>query len=492
MKRILLTFSLVVTLSLLVAQTQELPDITITGESSFKPYLYKRSLLFSPELNMGDSLPAFVPPGVPLQEKPKPLPAMKHRSYLQFEGNMDFGLNSFVSYYPDSSILNAFTYKLDMRSPLSEMLSVRNNLFMGTQINADFPLSFRFQNVSSQADSFANTVLDFTFSHHRQDLALGEVLVKDLSAKLGYSYLYQKNLKNPYKCNYLDVYLAARLEEDWLSWKTKLLVQSGDAGIQIAPVYNGEFMEILNPGLHFMADAYNIVPSLEFLYRNPITGWGVLSIGNYPILEGNEYLSFLEATPWISFSDAHKLKKIPLNLKADIEYLYPQKLNFSLARLNLQNNMRYEIDSPILISTDNYRIPTLRYTDVFSDITTIEAFFKLVNLNMHQGLELEFAYLPEKDYARAPYRPVLNMDSRFVYCYNDWTFNLDILQHYFTIDHKGNDLPEAIIMNIGAEYHKDNSAVYAQLANLFNRKEWVFSEQPGKGRNLYLGLKHRF
>jgi outer membrane receptor protein involved in Fe transport len=53
-------------------------------------------------------------------------------------------------------------------------------------------------------------------------------------------------------------------------------------------------------------------------------------------------------------------------------------------------------------------------------------------------------------------------------------------------------MPEAIILNVGAEYHKDNSAVYAQLANLFNRKEWVFSEQPGKGRNFYIGLKHRF
>ena len=115
MKRTLLIITLALTLSLLFSQTQELPDLTVSGESSFKPFLYKRSLLFSPELNMGDSLPAFVPPGVPLTEKPKPLSSMKHRSYLQFEGNMDFGVNSFISYYPDSSILNALTYTLDMR-----------------------------------------------------------------------------------------------------------------------------------------------------------------------------------------------------------------------------------------------------------------------------------------------------------------------------------------------------------------------------------------
>lgn len=192
MKRTLLILTLALTLTLLFSQTQELPDLTVSGESSFKPFLYKRSLLFSPELNMGDSLPAFVPPGVPLQEKPKPIPAMQHRSYLQFEGNMDFGLNSFISYYPDSFILNALTYTLDMRSPISELLSVHNNLFLGTELSSHFPLSFRFQNVSSQADDFDNTVLDFNFSHHRPDLTIGNVSFKDISAQLGYNYIYQK------------------------------------------------------------------------------------------------------------------------------------------------------------------------------------------------------------------------------------------------------------------------------------------------------------
>ena len=492
MKRTLLIITLALTLSLLFSQTQELPDLTVSGESSFKPFLYKRSLLFSPELNMGDSLPAFVPPGVPLTEKPKPLSSMKHRSYLQFEGNMDFGVNSFISYYPDSSILNALTYTLDMRSPISEMLSVHNNLFLGTEFSANFPFSLRFQNVSSQADDFDNTVLDFTFSHHRSDLTVGSVSFKDISAQLGYNYLYQKNLKKPYKCNYLNVYLASCLEEEILNWKTKFMVKSGDFGIQIAPVYNGDIMDFSQPGIHLLADAYTIVPSLEFLYRYPITGWGVLSLSNEPLLEGNDYLSFLEATPWISFSDAHKLKKTPLNFNAGVEYLYPQKINFSLNRINIKNNLRYEIDSPVFISTSNYRIPTLRYTDVFSNLTSVEAFFKLDKLIMHQGLELELPYLTESDFTRAPYRPLLNLDSRFSYKYRDWFFNLDILQHYFSKDHCGRNLPEAIIFNLGAEYHKDNSAVYAQLANLFNRKEWVFSEQPGKGRNLYIGLKHRF
>ena len=101
------------------------------------------------------------------------------------------------------------------------------------------------------------------------------------------------------------------------------MVKSGDFGIQIANVYNGDIMDISKPGIHLLVDAYTIVPSLEFLYRYPITGWGVLSLSNVPLLEGNDYLSFLEATPWISFSDAQKLKKTPLNFMQVLN-LYPQ------------------------------------------------------------------------------------------------------------------------------------------------------------------------
>ncbi len=43
---------------------------------------------------------------------------------------------------------------------------------------------------------------------------------------------------------------------------------------------------------------------------------------------------------------------------------------------------------------------------------------------MHQGLELELAYLTESDYTRVPYRPLLNLDSRFAYGYGNWYFNL--------------------------------------------------------------------
>ena len=492
MKHFFLTLALVLTLPFLIAQTQELPDLTISSEGSFKPYLHKHSLLFYHSPDMGDSLPAFIPPAVPANGKRSESYTMQHRCYLQFEGNVDYGFNSFISYYPTSEVLNTLTYTLDMRSPVSELLSVHNKLFLGTEFSSELPLSFRFQNVSSHADDFDNTLLDFTISHHRPVVPLGEVSLKDISAQLGYSYLYQKNLGSTYKGNYLNLYLSSCLEVDPVNIQAKFLTREGDVGFQLATSAKDEYMDISRLGMHILTDAYSFIPSVEFLYRSPVQGLGVISIANEPLLESNKYLSFMEENPWIAFSDDHRLKKIPLNFKVGLEYFYPEKVNFALAYLNLNNNSRYEVDSPVLINSINYDIPTVCYTDIFSNLTKIEAFFKLDEVNIHQGLELNLSYLSEDDYRRAPYRSLLNLDSRFSYSFNKWFFNLDILQKYFTVNHLGNDLPEAIIFNVGTEYHKANSAVYIELANLFNRKQYVFSELPAKGRNLYLGLKHRF
>lgn len=492
MKRSIFTIALLIILEVLTAQVQEQPELLVTGENSFKPYLYRRSLLFSPLPDMGDSLPAFVPYVSPEPEKQTEVQTIKHRCYMQFEGNVDYGFNSFISYYPSSSLINALTNTLDMRSPIPELLSIHNNLFLGALINPEFPLSLRIQNVSSQGDDYDNTMMDFNISYYRPYFELSETNFKDISAQLSYSYLYQKIAEVPYKRNYLNLYLASSMEIEPWDIKAKLLTKEGDAGIQIASLYQDEFKRFPKVGINLTADAYNVIPSIEFLYRYPVNGFGVFSLANEPLLESNDYLSFLEASPWIAFSDAHKLKKVPLNLITSLDYLYPEKLNFSLARLNLQNKLLYEVDSPVLINSVVYRIPSVRYTDIFSNQTTLDAFFKLDKLNMHQDIELDLAYLSKDNYERVPYRSLLNLDSRFSYNYDDWFFNLDILQHYFTKDHLGNDLPEAFVLNIGAEYNRDDSAIYVQLANLFNRKQWVFSEQPGRGRNFYLGVKHRF
>ncbi|MDY0151602.1 MAG: hypothetical protein RBS43_04960 [Candidatus Cloacimonas sp.] len=492
MKQRLVIFSLVLFLGSLFAQTQTLPDMKISGESGIKAYLYKRSLMFSAVAALGDSLPAFVPSGKQFEVQAKASPYMKHRSYVQFEGNTDFGLNSFISFYPKDIPLFSVSHLLELRAPESDLISIRNNLFISGELSSSLPLSFRFDQASAAADSFKTAIIDLSLAHHRFQQDFGVYQIQDLNLQFGYTHLAQDNLLEAYKRDYFDGYYSGIINSTQINAKTKLLVQAGEAGIQIAPLINWQPYGITRLRPHIIADAYRFVPSLEFQYRKPLSGGNVLTIGNEPLLDLNKFTSLLEYTPWIYFSDAHKLQKTPLNLKTELELIHPLSNNFSLSRLNICNTNLYQIHSPLMASGTNYGVAGIDFTEILTTKTDVDAFFKIGDLALHQSIGVELAYLPRDSYRRAPYRSAFNLDSRLLYPYRDWLFNLDLIQDYLTVDHLGNDLPEAIILNLGAEYRKDNTAVYGQLSNLFNQKQWFFNEQPAQGRRMYLGLKHRF
>lgn len=492
MKRLSLISLILVLLGSLAAQTQTLPDMKISGESGVKAYLYKRGLLFSPLDAFGDSLPAFVPRGA----KPAPtrqlVPVMKHRSYLQLEGNTDFGLNSFISYYPKDLPLQSVSHFMELRAPESDLSSLRNNLFLGGELSPTLPLAFRLDQASATADSFSTANLDVSLAHYRLKQDFGSLTLHDLSLQLTYNYLNQELKGLSFRRDYYDLYYAGRVKSNWLDAKTKLLSQAGEAGLQIAPLLNWEPLGFSQVRTHILADAYSFIPSVEFCYRKPLTSGGLFTLANEPLLESNRFSRLLEKSPWIQFSDAHKLQKTPLNLKADLELIHPLSQDFSLTRLNLSCAMRYDHHSPILGSSLQPDVAALYFTDVAAVTSKVESFFRLGVLALHQGLKIDLAYLPRDSYYRAPYRPAFSLNTHLNYPYLNWRFGCDLVQDYFAKDHTGRNLPEAVVLNLGAEYLKGDSALYCQAANLFNRKQWIYSQQPASGRTLFLGLKHRF
>ena len=489
-----LSFPILLLLSLygvLFAQTQSLPDINVSGESEIKAFLYKRTLLFSPLGVEVDSLPDFLPGG-PLQEGASAAKKMKHRGYLQLEANTGFGANSYLSFYPGSSALHSVTHQLEMRSPESDMFAIKNNLYLGGDISKTIPLSLKLEFASAKADSFANDFLGLTLSSNRANLAWGEMEINKLSLSLQFSKLNQKNLLSAYNPFFIDFQTAGFLEKEWWNLKFKYLVDSGEGGILLAPRINSEPFGISQIRPHLIADAHSFIPSLGFSYRNPLSNGGVFCLENDPLIEGNGISKMLETTPWMAFSNRNRLQKTPLNLKLGWEFIHPRAEDFSLSRFNFDNTLRYDVHSPILISSDNYGIAAISYNEVVSNISEAGAFFRMGNLMLHQEMQFQLAYLPLKQYIRAPYRPALIFQTSAYYPYLDWLFSFAIFQNYFTTDHTGDHLPEAVVCNLGTEYRKGDSSLYCQLSNVLNQKMWRFSEQPPEKFNLYLGLKHRF
>jgi len=492
MKKLLSFFTLSLLFSWLAAQTQTLPDLKVSGESGIKAYLYKRSLLFSPLLGYADSLPAFVPNGTAREELSPRAEKVKHQSYLQLEGNTVFGVNGFFSYYPQSVYLNGLSYHLQLTSPETSRISSQNNLYLGTQFSADLPLSLKLGYYSSEADAFNSRNLDISLAHYHKAITLAALDLENTNLQLGYDMLNQKNLATDFKTNYLNGYFSTQALASKLDLKLKLYYQAGEGAVDLAPAIPWEPLDFSNIRVHFLADAYNFIPSVEFSYRNPISNGGVFSCGNYPKFTENSFSSQLEDNPWLSLNNSYKLQKSPLNLVTQLEYLYSQNSDFSLSRLVLSDNLKYDLHVPILASGINYGIAEPVYTDIFSNSLQVEAFFRMGEFRLHQSCDFNLAYLSGQNMVRAPYQPAMKIDSRFYYPLKNWLMGTDILQHYFTLDHLGNHLPETISINLDTEYRQGNSAVYAQVENLLNRKIWVFSELPPQRITFYLGAKHRF
>ncbi len=493
MKKIL-WFSLISFLSSFVcAQTQELPDMRIIGESGVKAYLYKRALLFSPVYGVGDSLPAFVPNGILRPATTADRKEMKHRGYLQLEANSIFGASSYISVYPNSDHFTGVSHHLQLDSPDSSWMSLQNNLFVGMKPTDEIPLSLRFVQQSATAPSFNSQNFDLSLAHYRPQWFLSEnTRISDLNLLFGYTSLRQKKLGTETLLQFPAYHASGQFGSKWLNVKLKVLGSAGETGFQLAPGLGMAPFDIQNLRIHVLADAYHLVPSVEFSYRDPLANGGVFSLSNTPIIQNNSFSGQLEENSWQSFDFQHRLQKVPLNLTAGLEFVFPRQNNFSLSRLQLFNNLRYELSSPIMDSSQVLGVAQPQYRDFVSNVATVQGFFRMGDFLLHQSVDMELAYLNDNDYSRVPYKPALMILSRFSYPYLNWLFGFDMDQRYFCIDHNGGDLSEFIGINLRAEYRKGNSALYGQLENILNQKCWVFSELKPQRFALYLGMKHRF
>jgi hypothetical protein len=195
MKKLLWLLAIGTICGVFQAQTQELPDMRIIGESGVKAYLYKRALLFSPVYGVIDKLPAFLPSGV-LRPIPKsPNKEMKHRSYLQLEVNSGLGASSYLSLYPKSDHFTGVSHHLQLKSPDSRWTSLQNNLFVGMKPIRELPLSLRVVQQSATSPGFNSQNVDVSMAHYRPQWQLSEnTKISDMNLQIGYSAYYKSKL----------------------------------------------------------------------------------------------------------------------------------------------------------------------------------------------------------------------------------------------------------------------------------------------------------
>jgi hypothetical protein len=477
---------------MLQAQTQTLPDIRVIGNSDLKTYLYKRSLLFSPLTNSTDSLPVFIPMGLRDSTDVKKATPKPRLGYLQFEANAGFGLNSYFSFYPRDSGFHNISHHMNLRAPEVNLLSFQNHLVIGGDMIPQLPVVFKFDHANTKAKDYKGSYFETELTHHRATLDLDFVQLNELLLSFGFTNLRQKIRFDNYNRDYIDFHTRARILRSNLDIKTNVICQAGEVGVGLAPLINWEPGSFSQIRFHILADAYRVIPSLEFNVRHQLSDSGVISISNTPLIESHSFTSLLEGSQWIQFSDAHKLQKSPINLNTSLDYRFPLTSSFSLNKMSISNKTMYDVHSPVLATGATYGVPLVQFVDVASSQTSFLAFFKMRDFSLLQELCVDLAYLPNQSMHRVGYRPILKLETNLDYYANDWVFSIDVIQDYFTKDHTGRNLSESINGNLGVEYRKGDSSLYAIAANIFNHRQWAFSEHPSYKRNIFMGAKHRF
>lgn len=491
MRRLVCLVLLITTAYMLQAQTQNLPDIKVTGQSDLRAQLFKRVAVLNPMISKGDSLPSFVPSQSYEGRGSKNNSTSKVTGIAQLEINAAFGINSFVSLFPKESDLHSVTHMMRFEAPRTNTISIQNHVSIGGELLPAFPVNMKFDQASVKTQDFKANHFQTKASHHRSRIGIASVALNDFQAQVGISNIRQTVASRDFDRDYIDIYCSSRIEVEDFDSKLLIVSQANSPGIQIAPKLSWETDDVKDIRIHLLADEYRVIPSFEFKYKSPLFDKAYINISNTPKLVANDFASILEKSPWTQFDTNHKLEKIPLNLNAAVEYWYPQTPKFSMRSLRIDNNTSYAVHKPVLAGSGKYGVAALDFNDVIANTSSMEATFWMDGFLLTQSLEFSFAYLASESMRREPYLPILCMNTRGSYSSNAWNYLIEIKQEYFSKDHLGNNQPEAVIGNIGIEYKNNNSVIYAQLSNVFNHRQWSFSEHPSKKRNIYLGLKHR-
>jgi len=474
------------------AQIQDLPDLQVSGEADVRSFLNKRALLFAPLSSEPESLAAYLPQSL-WQDVPTPkVKAAFPRSYLQLEANTGLGVVSYFNHHSASSSLQSLSHQLDLWNPNDSLLAFQTRFRAGVDIADRFPITLDAVWHNNTAPDYRVSSLSFLAAHFRPELQLARVKLQNYNLQISGEYLRQRELPFHYHAQSVNIQAAGIASSGVMDLKHLLLLSGGKVGGMALPGINWHPWGIISLRPGFVADQYAIAPTLDFLYRTTLSEGLSLKVENKPTINANKPNDILVDTPWVDLSGKYRLSPVPLNLSCIAEMVHFPGYRLPLGRIVLENNLAYTINALRLDTGIKEGIPLLVYNDLIQNSTTASAMLRIGDLTVHQELAVNLAYLPEKHYQRAAYQPLLKVTTQADYSLGHYLLHANLLQSYFSKDHKGADLPEAVICDLAAEYLLGDKSLYVNLSNLFDLPVITYTQYPTRGRALFLGLKYRF
>lgn len=475
----------------LSAQTQKLPPVEISSDVTPKAPLIKKPLLLNFEVPE-DSIPFYLPRVYTAKYM---LPEIADKELQPLSLNL--GMKSDYSAYFDAFLFthNSLIPYLDFNSNF--YIPGTNRLLKTLQVNTlldvhPFPESVHnlfYQDTSS--DSFSSSLISYNLFVPANDIVYGKISLHQLQTWINVENINQKDNQDTRD----DFSLGIRHSNDFSyknnTFSNSFLFQDSALGINVQ--YHLNFIPEKYPEIEagLMTDFNHLLPSVN-LHKRWILGPGKqLELANNAEIKSFSLKKLKSDSPWTSVPEKDYISMSPLNLY-NFYWIKFKPENRIWDKFGLGQNIKFSYNVPSIYSNPLSDQTYYRYEKVFAYQPQMEFSFKVKKLNCYQNLKLNMEFLPDNNWKRKSYSPLLTANTSITAKYKNLNIITTLEQEYFRYDENYSYLPVILDLSLEALYPiEENLMLSLQLQNIFNTPYQLPGNLPSSGRAFFISLKYR-
>lgn len=473
----------------LFAQPQILPPVEIGSETQVKAPIAKKLLDF-PNEAPPDSIPPFGPWSQSLRHESQAL--RKGRiSPLHLDLGMDstVGTSLRASLYPNWKFLPLLGLDARLAAPGRTRFQTGFGGDLVTNVSKHVILAHSLDFSSAKADSLSSKLLSYALDNRIRSLRLGQVRLENLRTRLTLNRFDQDLGAVP------DSYFAFGLDHNHeVSWRgntlsNEFVVQDDAFGLSVKyqiPLKGSKAPE-LNVGL--MTDLCRLLPAVEIHKRFVFKPDFLLDLSNRPGLRAWDCRTLQNLYPWSALDVKEQLTLSPWDFHLQAWRAWQDK-NFVQA-LGFSHNSSYLFNQPQLSVMDPNGQTKVDYPDLMRNVSSLELRLLAFGLAINQNVQLNLEHLPDSDWIRKPYSPLLIATTSTETKLGDLTLSASLNQQYYTCDETGRFLPDVVDLSLAVAYSVNSDlSISASLSNIFNTPYHELGSLPEQGRTLKISFKY--
>lgn len=483
----------------LCADVQDLPDVEISGPSLLRSLLEKRGLAGSDLLisDVVDSLHPLFPP-FPQQELPRYTWRMKkHTLHLNFNSLE----NLHATFLADLLFATPVAFKagVNLSSPDDNWthLSIRAG-FHYQALNSDFTVLIK---------HLESEISDPAYDLRKQSLS---------AIDLNYNFMLNNLLKHPISVrlnsqiqNRIADFSTSANDTDKLNFLHQLgfytplssVLTFGGAGWYVYqnPVLSfslalresdqTEKWDFLRSVSLYISND-RILPGIHFSQRFNLDSENSFQLYQESALTVHENYALQSHQPWQRQLEDPIVSFQPLNA----QLIYTNS-NVSLFThpvfFTLSTGVQYIFDEPVYLAAveETGELPLLTPETVFKNIYRFGVTYNSGIVKLSQFVELNKGWLKEHSDKEIPYLPFMTLASLVELNPEPFRLGATLNQYYSALDEQGNDVSEALELDVEASYRLSRSfSLYLKGRNLLNQGRILYRTLPAEPVAVYGGL----